>query len=62
MGITTKNILDGDKSAFIEHTAFFTNLIKRFLKKLRCVILFFSNNHLCNYTKTIIRLRLGEYR
>ena len=23
---------------------------------------YFSNNHLCNYTKTIIHLRLGEYR
>ena len=23
---------------------------------------YFSNNHACNYTKTIIHLRLGEYR
>jgi hypothetical protein len=42
MGITTKNILDGDTSAFIAHTAFFMNLNKRIFKKLGCVILFFQ--------------------
>jgi hypothetical protein len=42
MGITTKNILDGDTSAFIAHTAFFMNLIKRFLKNWDVLYYFFQ--------------------
>jgi hypothetical protein len=53
-----KSILDGDMSG----PGYRKLKSPPYEKRFRCVILFFSNNHLCNYTKTIIRLRLGEYR
>jgi hypothetical protein len=58
MEITKKRILDGDMSG----PGYRKLKSPPYEKRLRCVILFFSNNHLCNYTKTIIRLRPGEYR